>query len=259
MKFHIAGLLLLPLLASAQGNKPIIDNDRVTVWDVTWEKNQPGFAAAVDHDNVTVYLSGGDFKTKASDGTSRTVKHKTGDAVFRFKGVRRSETWTGTGTPPRTTEIALKDSEKRPAVNTSGNPLAFPRPGTANLIDNERVFVWDSRWQPGVPTAMHFHDKDVVVLQCLGRQGRVARELREVDAALGLQPRSVLGHEGDRRHGRVADGGRQIDEIVEHLLGRGIENPIAEERLEASRFAAGVVGHSCHTCLSVQQRPVLTD
>jgi hypothetical protein len=163
MKFHIAGLLLLPLLASAQGNKPIIDNDRVTVWDVTWEKNQPGFAAAVDHDNVTVYLSGGDFKTKASDGTSRTVKHKTGDAVFRFKGVRRSETWTGIATPPHTTEIALKDSEKRPAVNTSGNPLAFPRPGTANLIDNDRVFVWDSRWQPGVPTAMHFHDKDVVV------------------------------------------------------------------------------------------------
>jgi hypothetical protein len=163
MKTHIAGLLLLPLLAPAQGNKPIIDNERVTVWDVTWEKNQPGFAATNDHDNVTVYLSGGDFKTKASDGTSRTVKHKTGDAVFRFKGVRRSETWTGTGTPPRTTEIALKDSDKRPAVNTSGNPLAFPRPGTTNVIDNDRVFVWDSRWQPGVPTAMHFHDKDVVV------------------------------------------------------------------------------------------------
>ena len=163
MKFHIAALLFLPLLASAQGNKPIIDNDRVIVWDVTWEKNQPGFAAAGDHDNVTVYLSGGDFKIKAADGTSRTVKHKTGDAVFRFKGVRRSEMWTGSGTPPRTTEIALKDSDKRPAVNTSGNPLAFPRPGTANVIDNDRVFVWDSRWQPGVPTAMHFHDKDVVV------------------------------------------------------------------------------------------------
>ncbi len=62
VKIRIAGLLLLPLLASAQGNKPIIDNDRVTVWDVTWEKNQPGFAAAGDHDAVTVYLVGGDFK-----------------------------------------------------------------------------------------------------------------------------------------------------------------------------------------------------
>lgn len=158
VKIRIAGLLLLPLLASAQGNKPIIDNDRVTVWDVTWEKNRPGFTASSDHDAVTVYLSGGDFKTP-----SGIVTRKTGEAEFRPKGTRASETWAGTGAPPHTTEIALKDSDKRPAANTSGNPLAFPRPGTTKLIDNDRVFVWDSRWTPGVPTSMHFHDKDVVV------------------------------------------------------------------------------------------------
>jgi hypothetical protein len=158
-----AWLLLLPLLASAQGNKPIIDNDRVTVWDVIWEKDQPGFAAAADRDAVTVYLSGGDFKIATPDGKSRTITRKTGEAVFRPKGARASETWVGTGTPPRTTEIALKDSDKRPATNTSGYPLAFPRPGATKLIDNHRVFVWDNRWTPGVPTSMHFHDKDVVV------------------------------------------------------------------------------------------------
>jgi len=158
VKIRIAGLLLLPLLAWAQSTKPIIDNDRVTVWDVTWEKNQPGFATAADHDAVTVYLVGGEFKTP-----SGVVMRKTGDAVFRPKGGRPQETWTGSGAPPRTTEIALKDSEKRPAANNSGNPLAFPRPGTKNLIDNDRVLVWDSRWTPGVPTSMHFHDKDVVV------------------------------------------------------------------------------------------------
>ena len=158
VKIRIAGLLLIPLLASAQSEQPIIDNDRVTVWDVTWEKNQPGFAVAGDHDAVTVYLVGGDFKTP-----SGVVTRKIGDAVFRPKGARSSEMWLGSGTPPRATEIALKDSEKRPAANTSGNPLAFPRPGTKKLIDNDRVFVWDSRWEPGVPTSMHFHDKDVVV------------------------------------------------------------------------------------------------
>jgi hypothetical protein len=158
VKICVAGLLFFPLLASAQVNKPIIDNDRVTVWDVTWEKNQTGFTATNDHDAVTVYLSGGDFKTP-----SGVVTRKTGEAVFRPKGTRASETWVGTGTRPRTTEIALKDSDKRPAANTSGYPLSFPRPGANNLIDNDRVFVWDSRWQPGVPTSMHFHDKDVVV------------------------------------------------------------------------------------------------
>lgn len=159
MKFHSAALLiLLPLCVSAQSDKPIIDNDRVTVWDVTWAKDQPGFSAPADRDAVTVYLVGGDFKT-----ASGVVTHRVGEAVYRPKGSSRSDIWTGTGTPPRTTEIALKESTTRPAANTSGNPLAFPRPGVKNLIDNKRVLVWDSRWEPGVPTSMHFHDKDVVV------------------------------------------------------------------------------------------------
>lgn len=159
MKLHIAALLaILPLCLSAQSDKPIIDNDRVTVWDVTWAKDQPGFATPADRDAVTVYLVGGDFKT-----ASGVVNRKVGDAVFRAKGSRSNEMWTGAGTPPRTTEIALKESTKPAAANTSGNPLAFPRPGTKKLIDNNRVFVWDSRWEPGVPTSMHFHDKDVVV------------------------------------------------------------------------------------------------
>jgi hypothetical protein len=159
VKICIAGLLLLPLLASAQGNKPIIDNDRVTVWDVTWTKDQPSFTGASGHDAVTVYLSGGDFRV----APSAAVTHKTGEAVFRPKGARLSETWVGSGAPPRTVEILIKDSDRRPAPNTSGNPLAFPRPGATKLIDNNRVLVWDNRWTPGVPTSMHFHDKDVVV------------------------------------------------------------------------------------------------
>jgi len=159
VKICIAGLLVfLPFVALAQSDKPVIDNDRMTVWDVKWTKDQPSFAGVGDHDAVTVYLSGGDFRTP-----SGVVTRKTGEAVYRPKGARPSETWVGTGTPPRTTEIALKDSEKRPAANTSGYSLAFPRPGTKNLIDNDRVLVWDSRWTPGVPTSMHFHDKDVVV------------------------------------------------------------------------------------------------
>jgi len=158
MNLFTALLLLLPFGAFAESEKPVIDNGRVTVWDVTWEKNQPGFSGTSGHDAVTVYLSGGDFK-----GASGVVTHKTGAAVFRPKGVRPRETWIGTGAPPRTVEVVLKDSDTRPVPNTTGYPLAFPRPGATKLIDNDRVVVWDHRWQPGVPTAMHFHDKDVVV------------------------------------------------------------------------------------------------
>jgi hypothetical protein len=158
VKIHLAGLLLLSLLASAQSDKPIIDNERVTVWDVTWSTDLPRFAGAEGHDAVTVYLSGGDFKTPFG-----VVTRKTGEAVFHPKGARASETWVGTGAPPHTTEILLKDPQTPPTPNTSGYPLAFPRVGSKKLIDNSRILVWDHRWQPGVPTLMHFHDKDVVV------------------------------------------------------------------------------------------------
>jgi len=52
-----------------------------------------------------------------------------------------------------------------PVTNTSGYPNAFPRPGkNVKVYEDARVIVWDYTWAPGVPTPMHFHDKDVVVI-----------------------------------------------------------------------------------------------
>jgi hypothetical protein len=161
--FRFRWLLLIPLCASAQDYKPIIDNDRVVIWDVTWTKNQPGPAASGAFDSVTICLDGGDFKTTLPDGAPGTVTRKTGDAVFKPKGVHNPEMWTGAGAPPRTIVIALKDHPASPIPNPTGYPLAFPRPGVKKLFENDRILMWDYRWQPGVPTPMHFHDKDVVV------------------------------------------------------------------------------------------------
>ncbi len=60
--------------------------------------------------------------------------------------------------------INLKDHPVPPIANTTGYPLAFPRPGSKKILENARVIVWDYTWQPGVATPMHFHDKDVVVV-----------------------------------------------------------------------------------------------
>jgi hypothetical protein len=59
--------------------------------------------------------------------------------------------------------IELKNTQIPAHPNTTKYPLAFPRPGSRKLLDNDRVIVWDYSWSPGVPTPMHFHDKDVVV------------------------------------------------------------------------------------------------
>lgn len=128
------GILLLSMLlfpaAPQTATKPAIDNDRVAVWDVTTGSAQP-------LDAVVISFSG--KATFAPKGTSPQIDG-------------------------RSIVIDLKDHPVAPLANHSGYPLAFPRPGAKKLLENERAVVWDYSWKPNVPTPMHFHDKDVVVL-----------------------------------------------------------------------------------------------
>ena len=120
--------------AAAENPQPIIDNERVTVWDVTG-KMEP---ATLDF--IAVPLS------------------RKGAAVFGHKGDTPGEAGS------RTIVIALKDHPVAPLANKSGYPNAFPRPHVKKLLENDRVIVWSYAWKPGEATPMHFHDKDVVVV-----------------------------------------------------------------------------------------------
>jgi|SRR6185312_1914590 len=129
----IRALLLSVMLFQATqpaSSKPVIDNERVIVWDIA----SPIAASSLD----TVVVS------------------SSGNAAFFPKGK----------TPQvggQSLLIVLKDHPVPPIKNTSGYPLGFPRPGAKKLLENDRVIVWDYTWQPGVATPMHFHDKDIVV------------------------------------------------------------------------------------------------
>jgi hypothetical protein len=108
--------------------QPLIDNDRVSVWSVT------STAPKVSGDSVWISLD------------------RLGEAAYR------PATTSGRGVL-----IGLKDKRVTPLENKTGHPNAFPRPGVKKVLENDRVIVWDYTWTPGVPTPMHFHDKDVVV------------------------------------------------------------------------------------------------
>jgi len=114
--------------------EPVIDNERITVWDV-----QTALPPA-QHDFVAVSLS------------------KKSTAVFGHKGDIPSQAGV------RTVVIELKDHVVPPIPNPTGLPLAFPRPHVRKLLENDRVVVWDYVWTPGKPTPMHFHDKDALVV-----------------------------------------------------------------------------------------------
>jgi hypothetical protein len=130
----IRALLLCVALFQASSpttQKPIIENDRVAVLDVT------GSAAAQPTDAVVVSLHG--------------------NAAFLPKG-------TAPKIDGRSMVINLKDHPAPTYTNATKYPLAFPRPGSKKVLENDHVIVWDYTWTPDVATPMHFHDKDVVVV-----------------------------------------------------------------------------------------------
>ena len=61
--------------------------------------------------------------------------------------------------------IELKDQLRcRLRPTRQGFPMRFRARVPGKLLENDKVVVWDFTWTTGVPTAMHFHDKDVVVV-----------------------------------------------------------------------------------------------
>jgi hypothetical protein len=130
-------IVLLALLGAvpvfaAETAPPVIDNERVKVFDTT--ESTP----AMPDDFVAI-----DFAK--------------GTAIYG----RAGET---AGVPGvRTVIIDLKNNPVPPLANNSGYPNAYPRPHIDKLIENDRVIVWHYRWFLNDPTPMHFHDKDVVV------------------------------------------------------------------------------------------------
>lgn len=156
-----ASLLLASLPAWAQ-LAPVIDNDRVTVWDVRLAKGASGPTTPRDLDTVVMFLEGGRIRTAGAGGASTVVDRTFGDALFVPKGSDQTDTVLSDGGTHEIV-VALKDHPSPVIVNNSGYPPAFPRPGSSKVLENARVVVWHYTWTPGVPTPMHFHDKDIIV------------------------------------------------------------------------------------------------
>jgi hypothetical protein len=143
---HWAGLTLLGqayAAASAQAPHPAsaewspLDSPRVRVWSDRGSAPASGKLAS-----IRVTLDGG--------------------VEYRAPGAASA---AATNTPPGgyAVVIELKDVKVAPLPNATGYPLAFPRPNVRKVMENDRVVIWDYTWTSGVPTPMHYHDKDVIV------------------------------------------------------------------------------------------------
>jgi tagatose-1,6-bisphosphate aldolase non-catalytic subunit AgaZ/GatZ len=132
-----AAAALLATTVTTAGAQPLIQNGRVTVWDVAAGAEAPRAVR-----DVVMFL----------------IQNGQADVRFQAAG-------TAVAIPAgaRAIVIELQDTQVAPLRNTSGHPPAFPRSGSVKVLENARVVVWQSVWTPGVPTPLHFHDKDVVV------------------------------------------------------------------------------------------------
>ena len=149
-------LAALPLTALAQTPAPVIDNARVTVRDVALELGKP--APVIEHagDYIILYRNGG--RIRSADG--KTALHADGSAIWGHGG-RTSD--TAVGAPAHEIIVEIKDAPSNTVPNSTALPPAFPRPGSKKMFENDKVRVWNYAWVPGKPTAMHFHDTEVVV------------------------------------------------------------------------------------------------
>ncbi len=93
-------------------------------------------------------------------------------------------------------------------ANRSGYPLAFPRPGSKKMLENDRVIVWNYAWAPGKPTPMHYHDKDVVVVyRKSGTLDSVTPDGRHTETAHSFG--EIRFNKGARSHYELLTRGRQ--------------------------------------------------
>ena len=160
-------VLTLSFAALSHGAEPVIDNDRVTVWDTT------SALPPARHDFVAVPLS------------------QKGSARFGHQGDIPSQHGV------RTVVVELKDNSLPPISNSTGYPLAFPRPHVKKLLENERVIVWDYEWRPGESTPMHFHDKDTVaVFESNGAVQSTLRMVRPPPLTLNLRMSALVAATG---------------------------------------------------------------
>jgi hypothetical protein len=169
-------------------SRPAIDNERVTVWDL-----------------------------RASDSEISTQMHacvfiRLMPLVVAYFPKCSAEGWDA-GLAGAVV-IELKDHPVPPLANASGFPNAFPRPGALKRLENDKVVVWDYTWTTGVPTPMHFHDKDVVVVYL--ENGALKSTTPDRQSVVNeLSPRLIRFNARDRVHTEELVSGKSRAIITE--------------------------------------------
>jgi quercetin dioxygenase-like cupin family protein len=166
------------------GAKQLLDNDRVTVWDVVWPKGQPTPLHRHPYALAGVYLEPGTRVITDADGAKRNVSNEAGGVTFQLKGLTHIEEGTS-DSPLHAIMIELKQDAPMGDEPSADLPPAFPREGAKQLLDNDRVRVWDYAFTPHRVGPLHRHVRDAVAVWVEG--GKLKATARDGASSVNTQ------------------------------------------------------------------------
>jgi len=181
--------LVLAVAASAQKYGPafpregavkLFENDRVAVWHIVWINGVKQPIHQHWYDMAGVFLNFGPITVTSPEGVAKpSAEPFVVPRPYFQKALitHKEEALNPAGTPERQ---AVMVDLKEPAPTAAAAKAVAWRDGAVNVLDNDRVTMWDYTWKQGVGAALHDPAKDSI----------------EVFVAGGtLRSRDALGHE----------------------------------------------------------------
>ena len=147
-----------------EGVTQILDNDRVTVWEVNWHHGDTQPVHRHKYDMAGVYLRYGPITVTDLDGKeNKGAEFPVPRPYFQPKGITHKEEAVTPGAPERlAVMIDLKDAVTDMMVIDDPEPSAYPRDGATNVLDNRRVRMWDYTFTAGAAAVKRVYRSDVV-------------------------------------------------------------------------------------------------
>ncbi|HUR32310.1 MAG TPA: hypothetical protein VM032_00840 [Vicinamibacterales bacterium] len=145
----------------------LFENDRINVWNIVWPRGEPTALHRHIYDQVGTYYERGGRTITTPDGGKRSSVTEVGSLSTTRKGTTHIE--EGNTDPPlRAVFIELKQEKPGGLSPAATGRASFPHPGAKQVLDDDRVTVWDvASWAAG-PQALTFRPARETVIVWLG-------------------------------------------------------------------------------------------
>jgi hypothetical protein len=153
-----------------KGVTQVLDNTRVTVWEVNWRHGDEQPVHRHRYDMAGVYLRYGPIIVTGLDGKANQGEpFEVPRPYFQPKDITHREEAHSPGQPERLAiMVDLKDSATDMMFIDDPEPSAWPRDGAKNVLENPRIRMWDYTWTAAAPAVKRVYRNDVVEVVVTG-------------------------------------------------------------------------------------------